>query len=257
MSDLDDVKREVAIANRMLAELGLATGVLASLGHASMRVPSQPDTFVVKGRGYEIDALAAMRPEDMVVCDLEGFKVGGPPNATQCFEVKMHSCIYKARPEVQSVVHIHGRFTVVMTVLQAKIEPACQEGATLFQEPLPMYPHVKTVVSDREGTEVAKLLGDSWAILLQGHGATTTGNSLEESVMRMMWLEEQAKMNWYLYCAAGPNHPIVPHELVAEMENREPRSEMAHFAEMNQRPGGAPRVGGVWQYYSRKVSTDI
>ena len=37
---LDDVKYQVAVANRILAELGFATGVLASLGHASMRVPS-------------------------------------------------------------------------------------------------------------------------------------------------------------------------------------------------------------------------
>src|SRR5919202_6249191 len=111
-SELDQVKYDVAVANRVLVELGFATGVLASLGHASMRVPSQPDRFVVKGRGYKIDALAAMQPEDMVVCDLEGYKVDGPPGSTQCFEVKMHSCIYRARPDVQAVVHVHPRYTV-------------------------------------------------------------------------------------------------------------------------------------------------
>ena len=69
MSEMDDVKREVAMANRVLANLGLATGLTSGLGHASMRLPRQPDRFVVKGRGYQMDALAAMRPEDMVVCD--------------------------------------------------------------------------------------------------------------------------------------------------------------------------------------------
>src|SRR5438034_1491589 len=98
---LAEVKREVAIANRVLAEVGLATGAMASLGHASMRLPSQPDRFLVKGRGYEIDALALMRPEDMVVCDLNGYKVDGPPGSTQCREVQMHSCLYKTRPDVQ------------------------------------------------------------------------------------------------------------------------------------------------------------
>src|SRR5690349_25156687 len=111
---LDDVKYQVAVANRILAELGFATGVLASLGHASMRTPAG-DGFAVKGRGYNIDALAAMQPEDMVVCDLEGNKVDGPPGSTQCFEVKMHSCIYKTRPDVQAVVHLHPRFTVLMS----------------------------------------------------------------------------------------------------------------------------------------------
>ena len=60
---LADVKYQVAVANRVLWVLGLASGVTASLGHASWRVPEQPDRFVVKGRGYAMDALAAMRPE--------------------------------------------------------------------------------------------------------------------------------------------------------------------------------------------------
>jgi hypothetical protein len=41
---LDQVKYDVAVANRVLAEIGLATGVLASLGHASLRVPSHGRT---------------------------------------------------------------------------------------------------------------------------------------------------------------------------------------------------------------------
>ena len=76
---LDDVKREVAIANRVLPDIGLASGVLGSLGHVSMRVPGNPEQFVVKGRGYAIDALARAEPDGMVVCDLDGFKIGGPP----------------------------------------------------------------------------------------------------------------------------------------------------------------------------------
>ena len=79
MADIDDVKREVAIANRILSHVGLAAGVLVSLGHASFRVPSDPGLFIVKGRGYDIDALPLMQPADMIVCDLEGRKVDGPP----------------------------------------------------------------------------------------------------------------------------------------------------------------------------------
>src|SRR5207248_1122927 len=149
----------------------------------------QPDRFVVKGRGYEIDALALMRPEDMVVCDLEGFKVDGPPGSTQCREVKMHSCVYKARPDVQSVVHVHPRFVVLMSVLQSTLVPMCQEGIQLVRKPLPVYPHVKTVWSEEEGMEVAKTLGSNRAILLYGHGATTCGASLEEAVTSMLLLE--------------------------------------------------------------------
>jgi L-ribulose-5-phosphate 4-epimerase len=248
----EQVKDQVASANRVLAETGLATGVLAANGHASMRVPEAPDRFVVKGRGYAMDALARMRPRDMVVCDLEGFLVEGPPGGTQCFEVKMHSCIYRTYPQVQSIVHVHPRFVVVMSVLGLPLQPMCQEGIQLVRRPLPVYPHVKTIQSDEEGMEVANLLGESKAVILQGHGATTTGANLEEAVMNMLQLEEQARMNWYACCAAGAAHPVIPEANIDEMTNRAPLRELPHFRDVMRQ--GQPRVGGVWALYSELVS---
>jgi len=54
-SNIEDVKREVAAANRVLANLGLANGFASAFGHASMRVPAEPNHFFVKGREYEYD----------------------------------------------------------------------------------------------------------------------------------------------------------------------------------------------------------
>src|ERR671933_428673 len=194
---LVDTRRDVAIANRVLWATGLCTGITASLGHASLRLPDRPDRFLVKGRGYMMDALAVMRPEDMVECDLDGNLVDGPPGATQCFEVKMHSWMYKRYPDVQAVVHVHPRFTILMSTLGVPLKPMCQEGFELVLRPLPVYPHSKTVVTDEEGEEVARLLPGFKAVVLKGHGATTVGSSLEEAVMNMLQLEEQARMNYF------------------------------------------------------------
>ena len=254
-SDLDDVMRQVAIANRILADVGLATGVTAALGHASMRVPSDPNRFVVKGREYEVDALSVMRPEDMVVCDLEGFLVGGRTGLTQCSEVKIHSCIYKTQPIVQSVVHVHPRYTVLLSILGVTMAPMCQEGAQLVRRPLKVYPHVKTIQSDEEGMELVDLMGDDPNILLQGHGAVTTGQSLEESVMSMLQLEEQARMNYLAYSAAGRDYPRIPEALVDEMENRTPLYELPHFSDVLQ--GRSPQRGGIWNYRVVSVSQDL
>ena len=257
-TELKDVKYQVAVANRVLAELGLASGVLAALGHASMRVPSQPDTFVVKGRGYEMDALARMRPEDMVICDLEGYKVGGPPHATQCFEVKMHSCIYKTHPEVQSIVHVHPRYTVLMSVLQKRLLPMCNEGLYLVRDPLPVYDDPMVILTEEQGMETANLLGDSKAILFKGHGAATVGKSLQESVIFMLQLEEQAKMNWYAYCAAGPDHQGIPFDQadeVIEWLAKMPINELPHFTQEVRAAG--VQTGGVWAYYADLVSKDL
>ncbi|HEX7055535.1 MAG TPA: class II aldolase/adducin family protein [Burkholderiales bacterium] len=259
--ELDEVKYQVAVANRILSEMGLATHVLASLGHASMRVPGRPDLFVVKGRGYKMDALAVVRPEEMIVVDMEGNMVEGPEGASQCYEVKMHSCLYRERPEVQSVTHTHPRFTNVMALLNARLKPMCNEGHQLVRHDIPVFPHSRLILSEADGMGVVQAMGKSQALILRGHGAVTVGSTLEQSVMAMLHLEEQARMNWYAYCAAGRDYEGIPER------------DMDEFAEgfrgMRQQPhlqgplsrGAAPRgpgqAGGVWAYYADKVSKDL
>jgi ribulose-5-phosphate 4-epimerase/fuculose-1-phosphate aldolase len=256
---LEEVREQVATANRILAEIGLSSGVLASLGHASMRIPDAPDRFYVKGRGYELDALACMEPEDMVLCDLEGHRIEGLPGVSQCMEVQIHSCIYSLYPEVQSIVHVHPRFVVVLSVLEETIMPMCAEGHELVRRPLPVYPHAKTIVTREEGMDVANLLGDGRAVLLRGHGAVTTGRSLSESVMNMYQLEEQAKMNWYAVCAAGSNHKRIPDADMDEIRDRPPAFDLPHFKGVERRPARGPRTttgagSGVYDYYAKLVA---
>jgi L-fuculose-phosphate aldolase len=253
-SELDDMKREVAAANRALANLGLATGLTAALGHASMRVPSQPHHFFVKGREYEFDALAVMEPDDMVMCNTDGFLIAARAGLTQCSEVKIHSCIYKLRPDVNAIVHVHPRYTILMSVLTGTLKPMRQEGAQLLRRPLPIYPHVKTIQSDEEGMEVANLLAGEPAILLRGHGAVTTGKNLSEAVMSMAHLEEQAQMNYLAYCVDGKNHPYLQDDVLDEMLNRTPLYEHPHFRDVLK--GREPQRDGTWNYQKRAALRD-
>lgn len=260
MAEIDDVRYDVAIANRILRELGLATGVRASLGHASMRVPGQPDKFVVKGRGYRIDVLSRMRPEEMVTCDLDGNWVDGPPGSLQCHEVKIHSSVYKARPDVNSVVHVHPKYTVLMSVLGKTLVPMAQEGirandGQTVQDPLPVYPHAKTVITDEEGTEVVNMLGKNSAMLLFGHGAITAAAKLEDAVLIMAHIEHQAEYNYLAVVAAGADHPRVPQANVDHMKG-EGSFVAPHFARRIA-SGGRPWPGGIWNYYTQVVGADM
>ena len=72
-TEIDSVRRRVWLGNRSLHRLGLATGVTASVGHASMRLPNDPNLFMVKGREMAVDALAVVKPDEMVVCNTDGF----------------------------------------------------------------------------------------------------------------------------------------------------------------------------------------
>ena len=79
MPDLDDLMHEVALANRMLAEMGLADGPTIERGHVSLRIPGQPDRFIIKGLG---PALSMTEADDMVVVNLDGFRLEGPASST-------------------------------------------------------------------------------------------------------------------------------------------------------------------------------
>ncbi len=245
----EDTKHQVAIANRILVELGLCGGVTASLGHVSQRVPGSPDRFIVKGRGYKMDALTRMKGTDMVVCDLEGFKVEAPEGVTQCYEVKIHSTIYRTYPDVQAVVHGHPRFTTWMGSLKRVLHPLCNEGAQLVRQPIPVFPHNYLIQSDAEGMGVAKLLDNSPLALLRGHGMVAKGPSMEQCVLAAAQLEEQARLNWQALCALGPDYPYIEEDYFTEPHARV--EDLTHFT-----PGQA-RGASIWTYYSDIVSRDM
>ncbi len=259
----DDVKYKVAIANRILAELGLSSGLTNSLGHVSMRDPDAPDTFVVKGRGYDLDIVGLVRPEDMVVCNLDGYKVEAPAGVGQCYEVKIHSCIYRDFPEVQSVVHVHPRHVILMSVLGKRLRPMSNSGGRLVRKETPIYPHSKLILTDQDGSEVAALMTGNKAVLLKGHGAVTTGVSLEESVTNMIQLEEQAMLNTWAFNLAGVDHPYISDEMLDEANNQPAYWQVPHF-ELGkplerglQSTTGDWRGHGFWAYYVDKAAEGL
>lgn len=255
--EIDEVKREVAIANRVLAEMGLATHILASLGHVSMRIPNQPDLFVVKGRGYATDALHVVRPEEMIVVDMDGNFVDGPKGTSQCYEVKMHSCIYRERPDVLSVVHTHPRYTNVLGLNDVKLKPMSNEGHQLVRNDIPVFPHSKLIITEEDGMQVVGAIGNSPALLLRGHGAVTTGRNMEQSVMNMLHLEEQSRLNWVALAAFGPDYKGIPDENMDEFAaGQAAMSQAPHLARPLANMPPIP-MGGVWKYYTELVSGDL
>jgi ribulose-5-phosphate 4-epimerase/fuculose-1-phosphate aldolase len=255
--EIDEVKYQVAIANRTLDELGLSTHVTASLGHVSMRVPNEPDLFVVKGRGYAIDALARVTPEDMIVVDVNGNMIDGPRGTSQCYEVMMHSCILRERPDVNAVVHVHPRFTVLMSLLNVTMRPMCNEGREIVQNPLPVFEDSRLILNEDDGMNVVKTIGEGPAALLRGHGAVCAGRNMEAAVMTMLNLEEQARMNYYAYAAEGPDYKSIPDaEIAYGKEAFRTMGDLPHLKGPLSRgaaPGAGGRPGGVWAHYTELV----
>jgi ribulose-5-phosphate 4-epimerase/fuculose-1-phosphate aldolase len=136
-----------------------------------------------------------------------------------------------------------------MSVLQERIGPMCIEGMQLFTRPLPMFPSPRLIIREEDGVEVANLLGDRDAILLQGHGAATVGADMEDSVLNMLYVEEQARMNYLAFCALGKDHPVLSPEQSAEFaQNMRLLSTQEHL-----KPEVAPtsrKPSGIWVHYA-------
>ena len=152
------------------------------------------------------------------------------------------------------MVHVHPRYPVLLSVLGVTMVPMCQEGAPLVRNPLKVYPHVKTIQTDEEGMDLPTLMGNDKAILMQGHGAVTAGATLEESVTNMLQREEQARMNYLAYSAAGRDYPKIPLDLVDAMSNRQPLHELPHFKDVL--AGREPQRGGIWASRVARVSSE-
>ena len=253
---LDALRREVAIGSRILSITGLASGVRASMGHVSLRDPSDPNRFIVKGRGYAIDVLSRMRPENMILCDLNGYLIDGPPGVLQCNEVMIHASVFKARPDVNSIVHAHPPFSVMLTVLGIPIVPVVLEGLQLVRKPLPVYPHTALVTSTEQGAELARCLGAARAVHLLGHGATTVGKTMEEAVTAMIQLEHQAQMNYHACAIAGRDHASIPEPLIEEFLQWKPLAE-PHFQEAVARLGQANMGGSIWKDLTERAAEDL
>lgn len=190
------VRAAVAEASRAL----YAIGQIDVRGHASARIPGT-DRILILGHLHVEHRLASdVTPADVLEVDLEGkyeHPTLEPPN-----EVQIHLGIYRRRPDVGGVVHVHPEFATALSMSGRSIEPASQLGAA-FDGGVPVFPDPWSIFNRERGESVAATLGGCSAVLMQGHGATVVGNTVEEAAARAMVLEQAARLQ-LLASLAGP-----------------------------------------------------
>ena len=174
------LREKLAAACHILAKEGHADGVL---GHLTARLG--PDTFLMKPRGFGLEEVSA---EDMVIINLEGQKVSGnhPPHN----EIPIHSEIFRARPEVQCVVHTHPFYSTAFAATGEELKPVSHEGC-LFWPGVPRFTQMTDlVVTKDQGKLLAQCLGDRRAVLMGSHGIAVVGRSIEEAAISAIFLEK-------------------------------------------------------------------
>lgn len=170
----------------------VARSVLDAYGHVSARHPTRPDCFLMS-RSL---APASVQSDDILVYDLDGnpHSAAAPRGYIERF---IHCEIYRARPDVQAIVHSHSLAMVAFGAAGAQIQPvfhmgACVAGHAVF-DIREHFGDTDMLVKDPEaGRYLAATLGRAPLVLMRGHGSTMVGRTLEEAVFRAVYAETNA-----------------------------------------------------------------
>jgi L-fuculose-phosphate aldolase len=179
-------------------------------GHISVRVPGEPYLFFMKPHGVGLDEITH---ENVLTIDLDGHVVAG--NARRHREAFIHCEVFRARPDVQSVVHTHPPYAVAWSAHGRSLRAYSQPGA-LFHDSTGLYDDTMALIRTKElGEGVARALGGKRCVLLKNHGVVVTGGSIEEAVVGTIMLENAAMIQSIVEAAGQPAPEFPPAQIIA------------------------------------------
>ena len=205
---LPAIREEVYRLNMELPKNGL---VAWTGGNASVRDP-QSGLVVIKPSGVRYEE---MRPEQMVILDLEGKVVEGDYKPSS--DTASHIYIYRHRPDVNGVVHTHSTYATAFAALGKPIPVYLTAIADEFGQAIPVGGFA-LIGGEEIGKVVLESIGACRAILLKNHGVFTVGKDGEDAVKAAVMVEDNAKTVWLALQMGMPDE--IPPDQVAKLHHR-------------------------------------
>lgn len=194
---LQELKRQVYEANMLLPKYGLVT---FTWGNVSA-IDRESGLFVIKPSGVEYES---MKPEDMVVMDLNGNRVEGKLRPSS--DTPTHLELYKAFPEIGGIVHTHSSYATSWAQAGRSIPCYGTTHADYIYGEVPCVRCLtKEEIDEAYETNIGKLIVSEFkrrkkeimavpAVLCKNHGPFTWGKDAKDAVHNAVVLEEVAKM---------------------------------------------------------------
>jgi L-ribulose-5-phosphate 4-epimerase len=185
--------------------------VVWTSGNVSAR-DAETGLVVIKPSGVRYEDL---RPEQMVVIDLEGRVIEGDLKPSS--DTASHLYIYHHRPDVGGVVHTHSPYATAFAAVGRPIPVVLTAIADEFGGPIPCGEFV--LIGDESiGKVVVDSIGASPAVLLKNHGVFTVGKTAEAAVKTAVMTEDNARTVWLALQLGQPEE--IPAEDVARLHHR-------------------------------------
>lgn len=229
----------VAAACRVLGQLGATH---STFGHVSCR--DGTDAMLIRGKGPDETGMRYTEPGDVVGVSFDVRKLTGRDGLRPPSESFLHAWLYRLRPDVEAVIHMHPESAVLLTMCGHGLRPvygAYGRGAQLAVDGVPTYASSLTISSHQRGKDFAEFMGDKRAVLMRGHGVAVVGRSIEEAVVTVMALKELTDMTYRALLIGTP--ATLPADEQAEV-GRPPSPDRPLGS-----AGGAGGVLAMWRYY--------
>ncbi|TVR01598.1 MAG: class II aldolase/adducin family protein [Deltaproteobacteria bacterium] len=195
------LRRELVEAGRVLAAAELNAGFS---GNMTARLPDVEVLVTPSGR-----AKGDLRPDDIIRVRADGERVG-PGHGAVSSELAMHLAIYAAVPDVQAIVHAHPVTASAVALVEERVNLCITAEAAALLGPTVRVPYVRPgTAALGEACAAAALLGPT--LLLEHHGAVTTGHDVRDATARMETLEHVCRV-WAAARALGAAHPLPDEE---------------------------------------------
>jgi ribulose-5-phosphate 4-epimerase/fuculose-1-phosphate aldolase len=182
---------ELIVANHIL----FAQKVVDAFGHISVRHDKDPDRYLMARHL----APGLVTADDIVTFDLDS--IPHPDIGKRYYSERfIHGEIYKARPDVVSVIHCHPPALLPFGVTKAKLQPIYHMSAFLGTG-VPVFEIRETggmtdmlIRTPALGAALAQSLGDKNIVMMRGHGATMAGPSIKAVVYRAIYAIQNAQI---------------------------------------------------------------
>ena len=187
-----DLIEALVAANQILFD----QGAVDAFGHVSVRHDKNPDRFLL-ARNMAPSRVTA---DDIVEFTLDGEAVNA--NGRKVYlERFIHGEIYRARPDVMSVVHSHSHSIVPLSVVKGMRLRAIFHMAGFVGQGAPVFEIREAggnatdllVSNNMLGQALAKHFNGHDIVLMRGHGSTVVGGSVQQAVYRAVYGELNAR----------------------------------------------------------------
>jgi ribulose-5-phosphate 4-epimerase/fuculose-1-phosphate aldolase len=178
-----------------------------------------------------VRGMDTMTGDMMIVVDLDGNVVEGDEIAPA--EVFIHTEIYRARPDVMSVVHTHQPMSTLCGLVDLEIKPILHVEAPHVEAPVPTFACAELIVNQALGRGVAEALGSAAYCHLQGHGIVAVDRTVQEATLKAIHLERAAEAN-YRAAAIGRTPWVIPPDQINNLRQQlaAPAGRWAYYKEI-------------------------